>query len=118
MRPSLPVSETLGRPGFPLALGAWRRSRVRLQHAENQLELGRRLRTWRWNLQGAGGLRGRLHCSLFLSNPVSAFFPSVPILQEIRQLQQKQESYIREISDLQETIEWKDKKIGVGLTSL
>lgn len=38
----------------------------------------------------------------------------VPAPQEIRQLQQKQESYIREISDLQETIEWKDKKIGVG----
>ncbi|XP_016059077.1 PREDICTED: leucine-rich repeat flightless-interacting protein 1 [Miniopterus natalensis] len=34
------------------------------------------------------------------------------MLQEIRQLQQKQASYIREISDLQETIEWKDKKIG------
>ncbi|XP_065418273.1 leucine-rich repeat flightless-interacting protein 1 isoform X36 [Chrysemys picta bellii] len=34
------------------------------------------------------------------------------MLEEIRQLQQKQESYIREISDLQETIEWKDKKIG------
>ncbi|XP_039349921.1 leucine-rich repeat flightless-interacting protein 1 isoform X43 [Mauremys reevesii] len=34
------------------------------------------------------------------------------MLEEIRLLQQKQESYIREISDLQETIEWKDKKIG------
>ncbi|XP_072575168.1 leucine-rich repeat flightless-interacting protein 1 isoform X31 [Vulpes vulpes] len=34
------------------------------------------------------------------------------MLEEIRQLQQKQASYIREISDLQETIEWKDKKIG------
>ncbi|KAM5324618.1 leucine-rich repeat flightless-interacting protein 1 isoform 38-T38 [Glossophaga mutica] len=34
------------------------------------------------------------------------------MLQEIRQLQQKQASYVREISDLQETIEWKDKKIG------
>ncbi|XP_036624923.1 leucine-rich repeat flightless-interacting protein 1 isoform X18 [Trichosurus vulpecula] len=34
------------------------------------------------------------------------------MLAEIRQLQQKQESYIREISDLQETIEWRDKKIG------
>ncbi|XP_057161891.1 leucine-rich repeat flightless-interacting protein 1 isoform X8 [Ursus arctos] len=34
------------------------------------------------------------------------------LLEEIRQLQQKQASYIREISDLQETIEWKDKKIG------
>ncbi|XP_053139227.1 leucine-rich repeat flightless-interacting protein 1 isoform X10 [Hemicordylus capensis] len=34
------------------------------------------------------------------------------LLAEIRQLQQKQESYVREISDLQETIEWKEKKIG------
>ncbi|KAM5268616.1 leucine-rich repeat flightless-interacting protein 1 isoform 25-T25 [Hipposideros larvatus] len=34
------------------------------------------------------------------------------MLEEIRQLQQKQASYIREISDLQETIEWKEKKIG------
>nr|XP_013012851.1 leucine-rich repeat flightless-interacting protein 1 isoform X19 [Cavia porcellus] len=34
------------------------------------------------------------------------------MLEEIRQLQQKQAGYIREISDLQETIEWKDKKIG------
>ncbi|XP_053511270.1 leucine-rich repeat flightless-interacting protein 1 isoform X14 [Artibeus jamaicensis] len=34
------------------------------------------------------------------------------LLQEIRQLQQKQASYVREISDLQETIEWKDRKIG------
>nr|KAF6450606.1 LRR binding FLII interacting protein 1 [Molossus molossus] len=34
------------------------------------------------------------------------------LLQEIRQLQQKQASSVREISDLQETIEWKDKKIG------
>ncbi|XP_036925151.1 leucine-rich repeat flightless-interacting protein 1 isoform X3 [Sturnira hondurensis] len=34
------------------------------------------------------------------------------LLQEIQQLQQKQASYVREISDLQETIEWKDKKIG------
>ncbi|NXY88888.1 LRRF2 protein, partial [Alcedo cyanopectus] len=35
------------------------------------------------------------------------------MLAEIQQLQQKQQSYVREISDLQETIEWKDKKIGV-----
>ncbi|NXO05090.1 LRRF2 protein, partial [Rhinopomastus cyanomelas] len=34
------------------------------------------------------------------------------LLAEIQQLQQKQQSYVREISDLQETIEWKDKKIG------
>lgn len=45
---------------------------------------------------------------------LSALSLSVPVPQEIRQLQQKQASYIREISDLQETIEWKDKKIGVG----
>ncbi|XP_051010304.1 leucine-rich repeat flightless-interacting protein 1 isoform X22 [Acomys russatus] len=34
------------------------------------------------------------------------------MLEEIRQLQQKQAGFIREISDLQETIEWKDRKIG------
>ncbi|XP_006866842.1 PREDICTED: leucine-rich repeat flightless-interacting protein 2 isoform X1 [Chrysochloris asiatica] len=34
------------------------------------------------------------------------------MLEEIRQLQQKQANCIREISDLQETVEWKDKKIG------
>ncbi|KAH0621718.1 hypothetical protein JD844_023321 [Phrynosoma platyrhinos] len=34
------------------------------------------------------------------------------LLTEIRQLQQKQEGHVREISDLQETIEWKEKKIG------
>ncbi|NXF81193.1 LRRF2 protein, partial [Sclerurus mexicanus] len=34
------------------------------------------------------------------------------MLAEIQQLQQKQQTYVREISDLQETIEWKDKKIG------
>ncbi|XP_044287700.1 leucine-rich repeat flightless-interacting protein 1 isoform X23 [Varanus komodoensis] len=34
------------------------------------------------------------------------------LLAEIRQLQQKQEGYVREISDLQETIDWKEKKIG------
>ncbi|XP_066483974.1 leucine-rich repeat flightless-interacting protein 1 isoform X16 [Tiliqua scincoides] len=34
------------------------------------------------------------------------------LLTEIRQLQQKQEGYVREITDLQETIEWKEKKIG------
>ncbi|XP_033009567.1 leucine-rich repeat flightless-interacting protein 2-like [Lacerta agilis] len=31
---------------------------------------------------------------------------------EIRQLKQKQEDYVREMCDLQETIEWKEKKIG------
>ncbi|XP_059583169.1 leucine-rich repeat flightless-interacting protein 1 isoform X7 [Alligator mississippiensis] len=34
------------------------------------------------------------------------------MLAEIQQLQQKQENCVREISDLQETVEWKDKKIG------
>ncbi|XP_029462290.1 leucine-rich repeat flightless-interacting protein 1 isoform X5 [Rhinatrema bivittatum] len=34
------------------------------------------------------------------------------MLTEIRQLQLKKESFVREISDLQETIDWKDKKIG------
>ncbi|XP_062972087.1 leucine-rich repeat flightless-interacting protein 1 isoform X3 [Elgaria multicarinata webbii] len=34
------------------------------------------------------------------------------LLAEIRQLQQKQEGYVREMSDLQETIDWKEKKIG------
>ncbi|XP_063173935.1 leucine-rich repeat flightless-interacting protein 1 isoform X5 [Candoia aspera] len=34
------------------------------------------------------------------------------LLAEIRQLQQKQEGFVRELTDLQETIEWKEKKIG------
>ncbi|XP_058041695.1 leucine-rich repeat flightless-interacting protein 1 isoform X4 [Ahaetulla prasina] len=34
------------------------------------------------------------------------------LLAEIRQLQQKQEGFVREITYLQETIEWKEKKIG------
>ncbi|XP_013912901.1 PREDICTED: leucine-rich repeat flightless-interacting protein 1 [Thamnophis sirtalis] len=34
------------------------------------------------------------------------------LLAEIRQLQQKQEGFVSEITDLQETIEWKEKKIG------
>ncbi|XP_045150344.1 leucine-rich repeat flightless-interacting protein 1 [Echinops telfairi] len=34
------------------------------------------------------------------------------MLEEIRQLQQKQATCVRELSDLRETIEWKDKKIG------
>lgn len=38
-------------------------------------------------------------------------------VQEIRQLHMKQEGFVREISDLQETLEWKDKKIGVRLLS-
>ncbi|KAF7709812.1 hypothetical protein HF521_016662 [Silurus meridionalis] len=37
---------------------------------------------------------------------------SEELLTEIRQLSVKQEGFAREISDLQETIEWKDKKIG------
>ncbi|KAM9804488.1 leucine-rich repeat flightless-interacting protein 2 [Neosynchiropus ocellatus] len=37
---------------------------------------------------------------------------SEELLNEIRQLRIKQEGFTREISDLQETVEWKDKKIG------
>ncbi|MCI4375652.1 hypothetical protein PGIGA_G00112540 [Pangasianodon gigas] len=34
------------------------------------------------------------------------------LLKDAQQLRSKQESYVREISDLQETLEWKEKKIG------
>ncbi|XP_059891491.1 uncharacterized protein lrrfip1a isoform X12 [Gadus macrocephalus] len=37
---------------------------------------------------------------------------SEELLNDIRQLRLKQDGFIREISDLQETVEWKDKKIG------
>ncbi|XP_029566696.1 leucine-rich repeat flightless-interacting protein 2 isoform X4 [Salmo trutta] len=37
---------------------------------------------------------------------------SEELLTEICQLRLKQDSFVREISDLQETVEWKDKKIG------
>uniref|UniRef100_A0A3B4DIA6 LRR binding FLII interacting protein 1 n=1 Tax=Pygocentrus nattereri TaxID=42514 RepID=A0A3B4DIA6_PYGNA len=37
---------------------------------------------------------------------------SEELLTEIRQLRLRQDSFVMEISDLQETIEWKDKKIG------
>ncbi|XP_077393750.1 uncharacterized protein lrrfip1a [Festucalex cinctus] len=37
---------------------------------------------------------------------------SEELLNEIRQLHMKQETFAREITDLQETVEWKDKKIG------
>ncbi|XP_044073032.1 leucine-rich repeat flightless-interacting protein 2 isoform X33 [Siniperca chuatsi] len=37
---------------------------------------------------------------------------SEELLNEIRQLRMKQEGFVSEISDLQETVEWKDKKIG------
>ncbi|XP_077071668.1 leucine-rich repeat flightless-interacting protein 2 isoform X38 [Siphateles boraxobius] len=37
---------------------------------------------------------------------------SEELLTEIRQLRLKQDGFVREISDLQETIEWKNKKIG------
>ncbi|XP_064166479.1 golgin subfamily A member 4 isoform X29 [Anguilla rostrata] len=37
---------------------------------------------------------------------------SEELLTEIRQLRMKQDGFVREISDLQETVEWKDKKIG------
>ncbi|XP_028991782.1 leucine-rich repeat flightless-interacting protein 2 isoform X22 [Betta splendens] len=37
---------------------------------------------------------------------------SEELLNESRQLRMKQDGFVREISDLQETLEWKDKKIG------
>ncbi|XP_072539847.1 uncharacterized protein lrrfip1b isoform X2 [Salminus brasiliensis] len=37
---------------------------------------------------------------------------SEELLTDARHLRMKQESYVREISDLQETLEWKEKKIG------
>ncbi|KAM3861902.1 leucine-rich repeat flightless-interacting protein 2 [Diretmus argenteus] len=37
---------------------------------------------------------------------------SEELLNEIRQLRMKQDGFVREVSDLQETVEWKDKKIG------
>ncbi|XP_054470892.1 leucine-rich repeat flightless-interacting protein 2 [Anoplopoma fimbria] len=37
---------------------------------------------------------------------------SEELLNDIRQLRIKQEGFVREISDLQETVDWKDKKIG------
>ncbi|XP_024142041.1 leucine-rich repeat flightless-interacting protein 2 isoform X1 [Oryzias melastigma] len=37
---------------------------------------------------------------------------SEELLNEIRQLRIKQDGFVREVSDLQETVEWKDKKIG------
>lgn len=51
---------------------------------------------------------------IFSPSQTSAF----RAVQEIRQLNMKQEGFVREISDLQETVEWKDKKIGVRLLSL
>ncbi|XP_076012223.1 leucine-rich repeat flightless-interacting protein 2 isoform X3 [Genypterus blacodes] len=37
---------------------------------------------------------------------------SEELLNDIRQLRMKQDGFVREIADLQETVEWKDKKIG------
>ncbi|XP_050928803.1 leucine-rich repeat flightless-interacting protein 2 isoform X4 [Lates calcarifer] len=37
---------------------------------------------------------------------------SEELLNDLRQLRMKQDGFVREISDLQETVEWKDKKIG------
>nr|XP_020462170.1 uncharacterized protein LOC109963749 isoform X5 [Monopterus albus] len=37
---------------------------------------------------------------------------SEELLNENRQLRMKQDGFVREVSDLQETLEWKDKKIG------
>ena len=50
---------------------------------------------------------------LSLSRAFSSFLFFTGI-QEIRQLRMKHDGLNREISDLQETVEWKDKKIGVG----
>lgn len=49
-------------------------------------------------------------CTIIFSPSQTSAFRAV---QEIRQLIIKQEGFVREISDLQETVEWKDKKIGV-----
>ncbi|XP_017325183.1 leucine-rich repeat flightless-interacting protein 2 isoform X22 [Ictalurus punctatus] len=46
------------------------------------------------------------------SEQKEALKQSEELLTEIRHLHIKQEGFVREISDLQETIEWKDKKIG------
>lgn len=56
----------------------------------------------------------QMHVPLF-SSPAQTFASHA--VQEIRQLNMKQEGFVREISDLQETVEWKDKKIGVRLLS-
>ena len=44
-----------------------------------------------------------LHCVIFLV-----------LLQESQRMQTKLDALTREVFDLQETINWKDKKIGVG----
>lgn len=59
---------------------------------------------------------GYMH-ELLLSLTLSNFIP-FRAAQEIRQLRIKQEGFVREITDLQETVEWKDKKIGVRPRSL
>ncbi|TTH08268.1 Leucine-rich repeat flightless-interacting protein 2 [Bagarius yarrelli] len=46
------------------------------------------------------------------SNQKETLKQSEELLSEIRQLHLKQEGFTREISDLQETVKWKDKKIG------
>ena len=53
-----------------------------------------------------------LSLPLYLSTSLLLLFSSSAV-QDIRQLRLKQDGFIREISDLQETVEWKDKKIGV-----
>lgn len=50
---------------------------------------------------------------LFLSCAVSSCYCSTP-LQESQRMQTKLDALTREVFDLQETINWKDKKIGVG----
>lgn len=50
---------------------------------------------------------------MFLSCIVSSCYCSTP-LQESQRMQTKLDALTREVFDLQETINWKDKKIGVG----
>lgn len=59
---------------------------------------------------------------MYYTNACAIIFSPTPTsashaVQDIRQLNMKQEGFLREISDLQETVEWKDKKIGVRLLS-
>lgn len=50
---------------------------------------------------------------LFLPWTMSSWYYSTP-LQESQRMQTKLDALTREVFDLQETINWKDKKIGVG----
>lgn len=58
------------------------------------------------------------HILLLIFSYLSICFPLLAIMagaQDAQQSRGKQADYIREISDLQETLEWKDKKIRVQL---